>query len=202
MSDKAIDVARESWRPIPGYEGLYEVSDFGRARSVDRWYVRTDNRRYFFKGKILRQSITSNGYLTVTLRKNGTTRRKTMHRLVLLTFEGQCPAGMETCHNNGKRTDNRLSNLRWDTGSNNKVDTILHGNNPQSKKTHCPRGHLLKDPNLRRRKKREHRECLSCDKARNTIRNRGLDKGLLKEIADSNYSKIMAAREAMEQEHD
>lgn len=195
MSDKAVDVARESWKPVQGYEGLYEVSDFGRARSVGRWYVRTDNRRYFFKGKILRQSMTSNGYLTVTLKKNGTTHRKTMHRLVLLTFEGQCPTGMETCHNNGKRTDNRLSNLRWDTGSNNNLDTILHGNNPQSKKTHCPRGHLLKDPNLRPRK---HRECLSCDKARGTIRNRGLDKGLLKQMADANYLEIMAAREAME----
>ena len=195
MSDKAADAARESWIPVPGYEGLYEVSDFGRVRSVDRWYVRTDSRKYFVKGKILQQSMTSNGYLTVTLRKNRTASRKTMHRLVLLAFRGQCPAGMETCHNNGKRTDNRLSNLRWDTGSNNKVDTILHGNNPQSKKTHCPRGHLLKDPNLRPRK---HRECLSCDKARGTIRNRGLDKGLLKEMADANYLEIMAAREAME----
>src|SRR5699024_526861 len=187
--------AHEQWLPVPGYEGLYEISDSGRVRSVDRWYVRTDSRKYFVKGKTLQQCVTSNGYLTVTLRKNGKTRREYMHRLVLLAFKGQCPAGMETCHNNGKRTDNRLSNLRWDTGSNNKVDTILHGNNPQSNKTHCPRGHLLKYPNLRPRK---HRECLSCEKARVTIRHRGLDKGLLKELADALYIEIMAAREAME----
>src|SRR5699024_11530919 len=78
--------AHEQWLPVPGYEGLYEISDSGRVRSVDRWYVRADSRKYFVKGKTLQQCVTSNGYLTVTLRKNGKTRREYMHRLVLYAF--------------------------------------------------------------------------------------------------------------------
>jgi hypothetical protein len=57
-----------------------------------------------------------------------------VHRLVLEAFVGPCPAGMEACHNNGVRTDNRLENLRWDTRSANCRDRIRHGT------TNFPRG--------------------------------------------------------------
>jgi hypothetical protein len=49
------------------------------------------------------------------------------HRLVLLAFVGPCPDGHEACHNNNKRCDNRLKNLRWDTPSNNQKDRVKHG---------------------------------------------------------------------------
>lgn len=50
-----------------------------------------------------------------------------IHRLVLETFIGPCPDGMECCHNNGDPVDNRLGNLRWDTHFNNVQDSIKHG---------------------------------------------------------------------------
>lgn len=67
------------------------------------------------------------GYYRVTLCKSGKLYRKFIHRLVLEVFVGFCPKGMECCHNNGKKTDNRLINLRWDTKSNNAKDAVRHG---------------------------------------------------------------------------
>lgn len=57
----------EEWRPIVGYEGLYEVSSYGRVRSLDRY----DNRNYFRKGKVLSPRIRLDGYLDVCLHCNG-----------------------------------------------------------------------------------------------------------------------------------
>lgn len=84
-------------------------------------------RRERAKGGKLKQQIGPHGYLTVCLWKNKKSHTKLVHRLVLETFVGKCPDGMEACHNNGVRTDNRLSNLRWDTRSNNFHDKIGHG---------------------------------------------------------------------------
>jgi hypothetical protein len=52
-------------------------------------------------------------------------------RLVLLAFVGPCPDGMECCHTNGNRTDNRLTNLRWDTPKANAADKRAHGTHPE-----------------------------------------------------------------------
>ena len=51
-----------------------------------------------------------------------------VHRIILETFSGLCPKGMQACHNNGIKTDNRIENLRWDTLSNNQKDRRKHGN--------------------------------------------------------------------------
>jgi len=68
-------------------------------------------------------------YLTVHLRCADGDRRKTaVHKLVLSTFVGACPPGLEACHNNGRHTDNRLRNLRWDTRGSNMRDRYKHGN--------------------------------------------------------------------------
>lgn len=59
---------------------------------------------------------------------NGRTRRGVqIHRMVLLAFVGPCPRGLEACHNNGRHTDNRLKNLRWDTSAANRADQVVHG---------------------------------------------------------------------------
>lgn len=67
------------------------------------------------------------GYKSVRLHENNKWRYKTIHRLLLRTFIGKCPKGMEACHNNGNRSDNRLENLRWDTRKHNHADAIKHG---------------------------------------------------------------------------
>lgn len=67
------------------------------------------------------------GYLLVGLSKNKKQITKRVNRLVLEAFVGECPRGMESCHNNGVRDDNRLENLRWDTTKNNQKDRKMHG---------------------------------------------------------------------------
>ena len=116
----------EVWLNIPGYEGLYQVSNYGKIRSLDRHVKDSNNeRRRFLKGKLLKFGITDK-YQHVTLSISGKQTGYTVHSLVLLTFKGECPEGKETAHNNGIRDDNRLVNLRYATPVENYQDRVLH----------------------------------------------------------------------------
>jgi hypothetical protein len=74
------------------------------------------------------------GYLIVGLQKDGKQYTRKVHQLILETFVGKCPNGMEACHLNGVRDDNRLKNLRWDTPKANCADRKLHGTHPNGEK--------------------------------------------------------------------
>lgn len=69
----------------------------------------------------------STGYKVANLTVLGRPKRFFVHRLMLESHVGPCPRGMEACHNNGVRTDNRIDNLRWDTRKNNHADKWIHG---------------------------------------------------------------------------
>lgn len=127
----------EKWIAVPKYEGLYEVSDRGRVRSLDR----IDSRGWRRKGKVLSPRRHRNGHLRVDLWKNGKGREMSVHRLVLLAFIGPCPKGMEACHWNDIPDDNRLQNLRWDDRSANLHDSVRNGSHHNANRTHCPQGH-------------------------------------------------------------
>lgn len=72
------------------------------------------------------QSSTSK-YLFVSLRQSGTTHQERVHHLVLETYVGPCPEGMEACHSDGDIFNNNANNLRWDTRKANRQDSIKHG---------------------------------------------------------------------------
>jgi hypothetical protein len=77
----------------------------------------------------IRRKADTNGYVTVKLHWRGQVLREKLHRLVLLLFVGPCPPDKdEAAHENGVRTDNRLSNLSWKTRLENAADRIRHGN--------------------------------------------------------------------------
>lgn len=117
---------KEEWTAVPGWEGLYEVSDRGRVRSLDRVVPgRHGPTRY--KGRILTPA--GKKYPIVTLAETGAGRRvcRTIHSLVMEGFVGPCPEGLEVCHNDGDGWNNRLDNLRYDTRSENAKDTYRHG---------------------------------------------------------------------------
>lgn len=113
----------EQWVPALGYVGLYEVSDYGNVRGVDRIIDR--GRRW--RGIMISQKTSKSGHRNVRLCCNGVHTWHWVHRLVLESFTGPCPDGMECSHNNGNPADNRVENLRWDTRKGNHADKTLHG---------------------------------------------------------------------------
>jgi hypothetical protein len=74
-----------------------------------------------------RKQAMNQGYLYVFLFLNGKKVNSYVHRMVLTAFVGPCPTGMECCHGDGNRSNNALSNLRWDTRQANAADSIKHG---------------------------------------------------------------------------
>ena len=108
-------------KPIPDFPG-YFVTDDGRIWSAPR-------EGHVF-GRWLRPRHDIDGYLMVGLWRDGKQYQRRTHRLVLETFVGPCPSGMECCHDNGNPSDNRVKNLRWDTPSANCYDAARHGTAP------------------------------------------------------------------------
>ena len=103
----------EIWKDIPEYEKLYQGSNLGRIRSMD--YVQTFFEKgtlceRFRKGRILSTRV-CNGYVIVTLSKEGKEKDFRLHRLIWMTFNGKIPDNMEINHINEDKTDNRLENL-------------------------------------------------------------------------------------------
>ena len=116
----------EEWRAVVGWEGLYEVSSIGRVRSLAR-NANKVKRRY--EGRLLSLiKKRGTGYHCVTLHRAGEEKplQFAVHRLVLEAFVGQS-RGCHACHNNGKRDDNRLENLRWGSAADNAADRAIHG---------------------------------------------------------------------------
>jgi NUMOD4 motif/HNH endonuclease len=112
----------ERWLPVRGWEGLYEVSDLGRVRSLRR---KGGNNRWY-GGKVLVPYL-HKGYPVVPLCRGGTRTMAQVHRLVLEGFTGPCPPGMMACHANGNPGDPGAANLRWDTAAGNMRDQYRHG---------------------------------------------------------------------------
>lgn len=110
----------EQWRPVPGCEGHYEVSDLGGVRGLrSKHGPRRRPRRV--------RPSPSAGYPAVSLSKGGVVFSAHVHRLVLLAFVGPCPEGMETRHLDGTRLNAKLSNLQWGTRKRNAEDRVEHG---------------------------------------------------------------------------
>ena len=102
---------KEIWKDIPGFEGLYQASNQGRIRSLDREVRGKYGNIAVKKGKILSLAKASNGYLVVTLWKDLKKTVKRVHRLVYEAFNGPIPEGMQINHISEDKTDNRLENL-------------------------------------------------------------------------------------------
>ena len=162
----------ENWKPVVGYEGLYEVSNLGHVRSLDRIVMRSDGGARRFRGQIMATVTRDTGHVVLTLRRDGGVHLRRVHRLVLESFVGPCPSGMEACHNDGDPANNRLDNLRWDTRSENQNDSVQHGTQRNARKTHCPLGHVLGGANLV--ETRNGRECRACKNGRGYARLHGI----------------------------
>ncbi len=148
MSDFHFTPDVEIFKTIPNFPG-YEVSNLGRVRS----YWKQGQRCWFISDmpqRILYQKL-SEGYPTVQL---GSRNQFRVHVLVLSTFRGPCPPGMEGCHKDGDRTKSHLKNLKWGTWRENFEDKVKHGRNhgPQGEK--CYSAKLTEEQVLQIRKLR------------------------------------------------
>lgn len=102
----------EIWKSVPGYEGLYEVSNEGRVKSVDRITTHgTGNGTRVIHGRIMKASKSNTGYRTVRLTKDYKGKTTTIHSLVAIAFLGHTFNGLVVNHKNFLRHDNRLVNL-------------------------------------------------------------------------------------------
>lgn len=105
----------EIWKDVQGFEGLYQVSNMGRVRSLDRWTL--NERSRFIKGRMLNPYMNKyKGYLRISL-SDGHRNRKhyEVHRLVALHFVPGYKEGLVVNHINEIKTDNRAENLEWCT---------------------------------------------------------------------------------------
>lgn len=106
----------EIWKDIKDYEGLYQVSNLGRVRSVDHYvcYNKSNNTLSLCKGRIKKFNLNKQtGYYTVCLSKNGKEKTFSVHRLVAEAFKPNPHNYPTVDHINRIRTDNRVENLRW-----------------------------------------------------------------------------------------
>ncbi len=114
----------EIWKDIPGYEGRYQVSNYGNVKSVSRLVNCRGGAKRRIAERLLRPGRVPSGHLYVVLGRGE--HGSPVHQLVLKAFEGSCPIGCEVLHNNGDPTDNRLENLRYGTRQENVLDALVH----------------------------------------------------------------------------
>lgn len=118
---------QEIWKDIPDYEGLYQVSNLGRVKSLDRAIEYSNGKTVFTKGKIIKQNKDKHDRLRLRLSKNNKGKNYFVHTLVALAFIGDRPDGYVVAHCDGNNNNNKLSNLRYDTITENAIDMYRHG---------------------------------------------------------------------------
>lgn len=117
----------EIWKDIEDYEGIYQVSNLGRVKSLARTVYMTDAKIRKTRDTLLSQHVNEKGYLHVSLTKNGKTRTKRTHRLVAQAFLKNPENLKEVNHRDGNKENNEASNLEWVTRKENVEHAITSG---------------------------------------------------------------------------
>ena len=132
----------ENWKDIKGYENLYQISDFGNVKSIEKKSNGTRGRINIRHSINHKPFLTKKGYNTVKLRKNGHSKSFLVHRLVAINFIPNIHNKSQVNHINSIKTDNSVTNLEWCTASENLIHSFKNGThnikgekNPSSKIT-------------------------------------------------------------------
>lgn len=127
---------REEWKYIDedGFEGYYQISNFGRVRSVDRTIISKDGRRRFYQGKLLTLKSDKDGYKYVILKNKGKSKTLKVHRLVGEYFVPNPDNKPFINHLDESKDNNIFTNLEWVTPKENTnygtaIDRATHNRN-------------------------------------------------------------------------
>lgn len=140
----------EIWKPVKGYEGLYEVSDLGNLRSIDR-YSMLGGRYCLIKGKPKKSFHNSNGYLKTGLYKNSQKKQCFVHRLVAEAFIPNPNNLPYIDHINTIRDDNRIENLRWCNATENLANPISRERRLEGIRKNITKANATKAANIAKR---------------------------------------------------
>lgn len=169
----------EEWRPIEGYEGIYEISNFGRVKSLERVVFHRTRGTMKVKERILKPGKkNNNGYkkfIVILYKDKGVKKTHIVSVLVARAFiPNNDPNKKFVLHGRNGSLDNKVSNLYWGTQSENMFDKQRDGTDHNRNKTHCPYGAILSGYNLinpNSNKDKPGRSCLACKRVRAWLRN-------------------------------
>lgn len=105
----------EVWKSIDGFEGLYEVSNRGRVKSMPRWVKANNGGSRYIRERILVPGKGKNGYLHIVLSKDGTHKICTIHKLVASAFVPNFHKYPNINHKDENKLNNSFDNLEWCT---------------------------------------------------------------------------------------
>lgn len=124
----------EIWKDIQGYEGIYQISNLGRVRTVSRFVVNnTNGGMRFCKGKIMSHFDNGNGYKVVTLSNRNHRKNYYLHRLVATAFVKNPYGKKYVNHIDFNTSNNKAENLEWCTQKENVLHSVVHMKKPKSK---------------------------------------------------------------------
>lgn len=126
---------KEVWKDIVGYEGLYQVSNFGNVKSLEKYIVQK-RRKYIKKESILKNNESPYGYLYVNLYKNGKGKGFFVHRLVGIAFIPNPLKKPTINHIDGNKKNNCVCNLEWNTYLENNIHANINNLRDFSKRKH------------------------------------------------------------------
>lgn len=111
---------QEIWKDIEGYEGFYQVSNFGTIKSLSR-YIKFGNKTRYSNERILKFHKDKDGYKKVILQKSGKAQNYLIHRLVAQAFIPNPDNKPQINHKDGDKQNNKVDNLEWCTPSENMI---------------------------------------------------------------------------------
>ncbi len=117
------------WKQINGYEGIYEVSNTGLVRGIDRVVDLANGKKRAVKGREIKSRLNNYGYVEVRLSKNGVAKTHFVHRLVATAFIPNPENFPQVNHLSGEKLDNRVENLEWTDARGNALHAYRNGLN-------------------------------------------------------------------------
>jgi hypothetical protein len=122
-------VKKEIWKDIQNFEGLYQISNLGRVKSLDRYIELKNGTNRFVKGRVLKPSKhkTKPSYYNVILSNKGKRYSMSIHRLVAEHFIPNKDGKPQVNHKDGDKLNNKVNNLEWVTYSENTIHSFSIG---------------------------------------------------------------------------